>query len=146
MSQRCLRMSTPSIALRLGLRRPSQTETFPFFSKHGPLAKMRPLSRGQIFAQRICSLGIGRATANVAPPEVEVERVRAGFETRCRVAGTLDRGFGPRQKDGADPAAGVRRRDIQRRDTLTVYLDPADCGPVHHDPHVMVSDRPSDPI
>src|SRR5262249_29157849 len=47
---------------------------------------------GQIFAQRICSLGIWRAASNVAPPDVEIERVRAGLETRYHVAGAPDGG------------------------------------------------------
>ena len=67
---------------------------------HAPSASARRLHAlvrptcDEILAQRICSLGIRQAPSNVTPAEVEVQRVRAGFETHHRVAGVPDGGFG----------------------------------------------------
>ena len=46
------------------------------------------------------------------------------------------------RKDRADPAAGARRRDIQRRDAVSVHFYPADRDPFHGHPHVMFPHRP----
>src|SRR5437660_5199019 len=117
-------------------------------ARHEPRASARRLhalvrrSRGQIFAQRPCPIRICRATSEVTPPKVVVEGVLAGLETRSRVAGVPYGGFGECQKDRADPAAGARRRDIQRRDAVSVHFYPADRSPFHGHPHVMFPHRP----
>src|SRR5712691_12434467 len=112
-------------------------------ARHEPRASARRLHAlvrrncGQIFAQRPCPIRICRATSSVTPPKVVVERVLAGLETRSRVAGAPYGGFGECQKNRADPAAGARRRDIQRRDTVSAHFYPADRSPFDGHPHVM---------
>src|SRR5262245_35392837 len=101
---------------------------------------------GQIFAQRPCPIGIWRATANVAPPEVEVERVLARLEARSRVAGPPDGRFSEGKKDRADPSTGARRGYIERGHAVSVYLDPTDRGTFHGHPYVVFLNRPSDAI
>ena len=105
-----------------------------------------PGCTGRIFAQRPGSIGIWRVTSTVAPPEVEVERVLAGLETRSRVAGAPYGGFGSCKKGRADPSTEARRRDIKCRNAVSVYPYPGDRHPVHSHPHVMVPNRPRDAI
>ena len=107
--------------------------------------RLRALVRrncGQIFAQRQCPIRIWGATLLVTPPKVVVERVLAGLEARGCVARPAYGGFGECEKDRADPAARARRRDIQRRDAISVHFYPADGSPFHGHPHVMLPHRP----
>ena len=94
-------------------------------------------SCGQISPQRPCPIRICRATSSVAPPKVVVEGVLAGREMRSRVAGVPYGRFGECQKNRADPAAGARRRDIQRRDAVSIHFHPARSRPLPRPPHVM---------